>query len=63
MQRTPSTKTICVQVIGGPIAAALLLMEGIGGLHGWQWLFLLEGVLTLIYAIILWVWLSLRDAR
>ena len=42
-----------MQVIGGPIAAGLLLMEGVGGLHGWQWLFLLEGALTLLYGVTL----------
>ncbi len=41
------------QVIGAPIAAALLLMEGAGGLHGWQWLFILEGAVTVVYAAIL----------
>src|SRR5206468_9982174 len=29
--------------IGSPISAALLEMEGIAGLHGWQWMFILEG--------------------
>src|SRR4051795_2285369 len=28
--------------IGSPISAALLEMEGIAGLHGWQWMFILE---------------------
>ena len=42
-----------VQVIGAPVAAALLLMEGAGGLHGWQWLFILEGAVTVVYAAIL----------
>ena len=31
-------------MIGAPLSALLLQMEGIGGLHGWQWLFLLEGL-------------------
>ncbi len=31
-------------IIGGPIASFLLTMDGLGGLHGWQWLFLLEGL-------------------
>jgi MFS transporter, ACS family, tartrate transporter len=31
-------------VIGGPLAVVLLGMEGIYGLHGWQWLFLIEGL-------------------
>ena len=48
-----SSKRSSLQVIGGPIAAALLLMEGVGGLHGWQWLFILEGALTLVYGGIL----------
>lgn len=32
------------QVVGGPISGALLGMHGAGGLAGWQWLFLLEGL-------------------
>jgi ACS family tartrate transporter-like MFS transporter len=43
-------------VVGGPISGALLTMHGVGGLAGWQWLFLLEalpavvlGVATLAY--------------
>jgi ACS family tartrate transporter-like MFS transporter len=27
-----------------PLSGALLRMEGVAGLHGWQWLFLIEGV-------------------
>jgi MFS transporter, ACS family, tartrate transporter len=30
-------------VIGSPVSGALLEMEGIWGLHGWQWLFIIEG--------------------
>jgi ACS family tartrate transporter-like MFS transporter len=30
-------------VIGGPLAGLLLQMNGVLGLRGWQWLFLLEG--------------------
>jgi ACS family tartrate transporter-like MFS transporter len=30
-------------VIGGPLSGALLGLDGIYGLKGWQWLFLLEG--------------------
>ena len=31
-------------VLGGPISGLLLTLDGIAGLEGWQWLFLLEGV-------------------
>jgi ACS family tartrate transporter-like MFS transporter len=38
------TATAMAGVIGGPISGALLEMDGLGGLEGWQWLFLLEGL-------------------
>jgi MFS transporter, ACS family, tartrate transporter len=31
-------------VIGGPVSSLLLEMDGIGGLAGWQWLFIIEGL-------------------
>ena len=31
-------------VIGGPVSVFVLQMQGLAGLHGWQWLFLIEGV-------------------
>ncbi len=31
-------------VVGGPVAGLILQMNGVMHLHGWQWLFLLEGV-------------------
>ncbi|KAH8832715.1 major facilitator superfamily domain-containing protein [Flagelloscypha sp. PMI_526] len=37
---------------GGILAYAIEKMEGIGGLHGWQWIFCLEGLLTVIVAAI-----------
>ena len=36
------------QVVGGPISGALLGMRGVGGLAGWQWLFLLEGLPSIL---------------
>ncbi|WKT49653.1 MFS transporter superfamily [Fusarium oxysporum f. sp. vasinfectum] len=32
----------------GLLAYAITLMDGIGGLAGWQWIFILEGILTVI---------------
>ena len=31
-------------VVAGPVSGELLRMDGIGGLSGWKWLFLLEGL-------------------
>jgi MFS transporter, ACS family, tartrate transporter len=35
-------------VIGSPISGLILDMEGVGGLHGWQWTFLIEAVPALL---------------
>src|SRR6516162_4068272 len=37
-------------VIGSPISGLILDMEGVGGLHGWQWMFLIEAVPALLMA-------------
>ena len=44
-----------MQVIGSLMAAALLQMDGVRHLHGWQWLFMLEGCATILYGAALWV--------
>ncbi|TLX56499.1 MFS transporter [Stutzerimonas nosocomialis] len=52
-------------VIGNPIGGALMKMDGIGGLHGWQWMFLIEGLPSVILGVVLWFKLPERprDAR
>ena len=43
-------------VIGGPLSGALLSMDGIGGLAGWQWLFIVEGLPVVLLGIaVLWL--------
>ncbi len=43
-------------MVGGPISGLLLQMNGIGGLAGWKWLFLLEGLPAVLLGIaMLWV--------
>ncbi len=60
-------------VIGAPLSSAILEMDGIWGLHGWQWLFLVEAVPALVLAVIVYFflpagpndapWLSLEECR
>ena len=45
------TATAIAGVIGAPVASALLRLEGHSGLHGWQWLFLVEGIPTFLMGI------------
>ena len=45
------TATLIAGVIGGPISGALLSLHGAGGLDGWQWLFLLEGVPSIVLGV------------
>lgn len=37
---------------GGLLAAAILQMRGIGGLPGWAWIFILEGIVTVVVGVI-----------
>ncbi len=45
------TATSIAGVIGAPLSAALLKLEGVLNLHGWQWLFLVEGIPTFLMGI------------
>jgi MFS transporter, ACS family, tartrate transporter len=45
------TATSLAGVVGGPISSALLKLDGLGGLSGWQWLFLAEGLPTVLLGI------------
>jgi len=38
----------CSQVLGGPLSAALLKLNGVMHLAGWQWLFLVEGLPSVV---------------
>ena len=44
------TATAMAGVIGAPISSALLQLDGASGLHGWQWLFLIEGLPAIVLA-------------
>jgi len=52
-------------VVGNPMSGALLKMEGVGGLAGWQWLFMLEGVPAAVLGFVVLAYLpnGPQDAR
>jgi ACS family tartrate transporter-like MFS transporter len=52
------TATAVAGLVGGPISGALLSMEGILGLAGWQWLFLLEGLPAVVLGCVVWRYLT-----
>ena len=45
-------------IVSSPISAALLGLDGLGGLAGWRWLFLLEGVPAVVIGVVALVWLT-----
>jgi ACS family tartrate transporter-like MFS transporter len=54
------TATSLAGVVGGPLSSYLLRLDGRSGLAGWQWLFLSEGVPTILLGIS--VLLLLKDS-
>jgi ACS family tartrate transporter-like MFS transporter len=44
--------------LGSPLAGMLLQTDGIAGLRGWQWLFLAEGVPTVLLGVVALFWLT-----
>lgn len=50
-------------VIGTPLSGALLRLDGLGGLHGWQWMFLIEGLPSVLVAVLVWNILPYRPSK
>jgi len=48
--------------IGSPVSGALMQLNGVLGLRGWQWLFLLEGIPALVLGFITFRFLTDRPA-
>jgi len=44
-------------VISGPVSGALLGIDGLS-LHGWQWMFLIEGFASIVLCGFVWFWLQ-----
>jgi MFS family permease len=50
-------------IVGAPLGGLLLTMDGIGGLHGWQWMFLVEGLPACLMAVLVWKCLPDRPSQ
>ena len=46
-------------IVGGPLSGSLLRLDGIAGIAGWQWMFLLEGLLASATGV--WAYFYLDD--
>jgi len=51
-------------LISGPLSGALLQVSGLG-LHGWQWMYFIEGMVSVCLCFFVWFWLDSKphDAK
>src|SRR6188768_1820498 len=50
-------------VIGAPISGLLLGLDGVTGFKGWQWLFIIEGIPSLLLGVVSWFYLTDRPGK
>jgi ACS family tartrate transporter-like MFS transporter len=50
-------------LIGAPVSGLLLELDGALGLHGWQWLFLVEGLPACVLGVMALTWLTDRPEQ
>ena len=50
-------------VIGAPVSGLLLGLDGLMGLKGWQWLFIIEGIPSVVLGIVTWFYLTDRPSQ
>ena len=50
-------------VIGAPVSGLLLGLDGAMGLKGWQWLFVIEGLPSILLGVVSWFYLTDRPER
>ncbi|KAJ4463468.1 MFS general substrate transporter [Lentinula lateritia] len=43
--------------VSGLMASGLLQLQGVSGLEGWKWLFLVDGIITVVVAVLTWFYL------
>ena len=55
---------IGASTIAGPLSGAIMkFFDGNGGLHGWQWLFLVQGLPAPLLGLLAWWWLDDKPAH
>lgn len=47
-----SMASMAAGILGAPLSGALLTLRGVGGLDGWQWLFLVEGLPAIVLGVV-----------
>ncbi|WP_213958503.1 MFS transporter [Variovorax sp. dw_954] len=56
--------TTLMSVVAGPLSGATLkFLDGVNGWHGWQWLFLVQGMPAAILGVVLFFWLDDKPAQ
>ena len=50
-------------VLGGPLFGALLTLNGVAGVKGWQWVFLAEGLPSVVLGLVTLFYLTDRPAE
>lgn len=51
------TGSAAASLISGPLAGALMQIQGMG-MHGWQWMLFIEGMVSVLLCFAVWFWLD-----
>jgi ACS family tartrate transporter-like MFS transporter len=60
MQAIFQSASVISLIVGPPVSAWLLSLDGAMGLQGWQWLFIIEALPPVIMCFVVWFWLTDR---
>jgi ACS family tartrate transporter-like MFS transporter len=50
-------------MLGSPLSSALLTMEGLLGLHGWQWMFIIEAIPAVVLGVVVLFYMTDRPEK
>jgi ACS family tartrate transporter-like MFS transporter len=56
------TAAVVSNIIGSPLSGWLLEMDGVAGMRGWKWLFLIEGIPSMVLGILVFMVLPNKPA-